>query len=94
MGFAQQKGNEGRGKKEEGTRTGRGLKKHGKLLMVNLPYFMKESGGQDGTVPEVWGPQPPLKPLPHLISLQTTTRSMLTKAWKIIKTEFAVRVLF
>lgn len=53
MGFAQQKGNEGRGKKEEGTRTGRGLKKHGKLLMVNLPYFMKESGGQDGTVPEV-----------------------------------------
>lgn len=49
MGFAQHKGNEGRGKKE----LGRGLKKHGKLLMVNLPYFMKESGGQDGTVPEV-----------------------------------------
>ena len=48
--------------------------------MVNLPYFMKESGGQDGTVLEVGRPQPPLKPLPHLISLQTTTRSMLTKA--------------
>ena len=50
MGFAQHKGNEGRGKKEQELG---GLKKHGKLLMVNLPYFMKESGGQDGTVPEV-----------------------------------------